>query len=489
VCAVVETTVKPIDRLLQDLRERGDLPSPPQIVARLNEIANGPAISAPNLASIILRDRLLTSRVLEIANSVFRSGARDERITTVTQAVAFLGLRNAVQLTLGVSIFNMLVSSARDHLQMRIWIHSVGSAVAAQGLARAARLASPEEAFAAALIHDVGKLILLRHSSATYRPVLDRIESGENPLLAEREELGFTHADVGEAVAKLWNLPEALIRAIGGHHQFAESGDELQNVVTLANHIATLYYSVHRSPVSQTLREIERMAQDHLGLDKSDLADLLASLRSGVDECLGIFGLAETTKPPRAAEKTGPDRPLPEGERLQDAFAEMKLDIQRLNAQIGLLQRFSMGLVRESLGPDLTSMVLEGLYSCLGLERLALAVFTDDHLEGHAGFGPDVHAMLSLLTVDFTATPAHPLQGVVQTGRPLNVRDNAPATDAELSDWPWPSRAYAAVAVLHRGQPAGIMIADRGDTALAEEDLETLELFANQLSLALERGG
>ena len=76
----------------------------------------------------------------------------------------------------------------------------------------------PEEAFVTALIHDVGKVVLLECSPESMDDVLHDKQGGIPALEAERRYFGITHDRAGRRLAARWKLPTDLQNAIGDHH-------------------------------------------------------------------------------------------------------------------------------------------------------------------------------------------------------------------------------------------------------------------------------
>jgi HD-like signal output (HDOD) protein len=260
-------------------------------MVRLNEVARDPDSSASELAEVILHDPSLSSRILRIANSAFYSRAGTTGITTVTQAVVVIGFQPLVRLALGLSVLNMFDIPARDPVLLNLWIQSMACAVAARHLAKAARAENLEEAFVAGLIHNLGSFIYLRADPAQYGHILERSERGENHLDVEREELGFTLAELGSTVARRWKLPRVYVDSIGAHQEFSMAGSPIQNVVALAHRIAAVHCAIHHTDEDLEIGDFGEMAQRYLKIDPAVLGDLSDSLRSEVTHCLEIFGL------------------------------------------------------------------------------------------------------------------------------------------------------------------------------------------------------
>jgi putative nucleotidyltransferase with HDIG domain len=196
-----------------------DLPTLPQVVARIMQIVSNPMTSAADLNEVIAVDQALTAKVLRLANSAYYGFPKE--ITTIPQAVVILGFNTIRNLALSVSVHKMLFEGKeRTHFSPReFWKHSVGTAVASKLLAKRIGFKAEENAFTAGLLHDIGKNFFEQHTPE-YNAVLDTALLGEEPLWkVERAQLGLDHAQVGAWMAEKWNLPSDLAAAILRHHQ------------------------------------------------------------------------------------------------------------------------------------------------------------------------------------------------------------------------------------------------------------------------------
>jgi len=107
---------------------------------------------------------------------------------------------------------------------------------------RTLKITVPGVAFTAALLHDIGKLLLSRYiDSSILSRIRDMTASGKLTYLeAERSVLGVDHAQVGSAIAKHWTFPEELVRAIEQHHHLSPKLNPVLDAVFLANLVAKL---------------------------------------------------------------------------------------------------------------------------------------------------------------------------------------------------------------------------------------------------------
>ena len=233
----------PIDelKLKQILSKTKDLPTLPDVVAKVMKAVSNPMATANDLNAIISMDQALTSKVLRLANSAYYGFPQE--ITNMTQAVTILGFNTIRNLALSVSVHKMLFSgNERDLFSHReFWKHSVATAVAAKMLAQRAGYKSLENAFTAGLMHDIGKNIFDQFMHEEFMEALKVSKNEGIPLrIAEEKLIGMDHAAMGALLAEKWNLPKELREAIAWHHEpkGRESSELLISIVHAANELA-----------------------------------------------------------------------------------------------------------------------------------------------------------------------------------------------------------------------------------------------------------
>lgn len=216
------------------------LVSPPDVCVRVFELAESQNASAQDISAVISSDPSLTARLLRLVNSSYYNFTR--RIDTVTRAITIVGIRELYSLVLAVSAIRSFsnLPSALVNIDT-FWRHGIFTGLLARDLARECRVLHPERLFIAGLLHDIGSLVLYAKMPEQMRD-LHLVADGDEGILhqAELAELGFTHADLGGALAETWLLPEALQEAITYHHlpAYAEQAAIETAIVHLAEALA-----------------------------------------------------------------------------------------------------------------------------------------------------------------------------------------------------------------------------------------------------------
>ncbi|UCF93854.1 MAG: HDOD domain-containing protein [Desulfobacterales bacterium] len=202
-----------------------DLPTLPRTVLKITELVNDPKSSARDLARIITDDQVLTARLLKLVNSSFYGFP--QRIATVTGAIVLLGFDAIRNLLLTTSVFDLFAHKYKKARlnQEKFWDHSLGCAVGSKVIGNHIRQDKVEELFVSGLLHDIGKIVAMMYLPEEFARVMALVTE-QNILMTAAEEavLGYTHAEIGQALAERWNLPPKLAHVIAHHHHPRAAG-------------------------------------------------------------------------------------------------------------------------------------------------------------------------------------------------------------------------------------------------------------------------
>ncbi len=277
--------------IVNQIRKNEGLLSLPQVLSEVLQEVGKEDFSPDSLGKIILKDPSLTGRILRLANSSFYQ--RLTEIKTVNQAVSVLGVTTVKCLALSSSIFHpekIAQTSGVDPKAFFTYVLSV--AAAAEKIARAAEYRSPDEAFVAGLLHDVGILFFLHHYPEEYRQVVTKKVGADSLVEAELAVFGIDHMEVGRHLAEVWNLPDYVVEAVADHHKFAdyEDGEVIKNIVRLAVLMTNDRFSGYETGLEERLRHIKELS-DHLSLSPEQVDEISCSLLSGTIDTAKYLGV------------------------------------------------------------------------------------------------------------------------------------------------------------------------------------------------------
>jgi putative nucleotidyltransferase with HDIG domain len=199
------------------IKESRSLPTLPGIITKLTELEGISTTSTADMTQIISADQILSAKVLRLVNSPFYGFSR--RVSTISNALILLGVNVIKSLLLSSSIFEIMEKTV-----IGLWEHSLASAAAANTIAKHLQLQDIEEISTAALLHDIGKVVITVLLQNDYQKLLNHARDKDcSTYLSERELLQTDHAEVGQWLALSWYLPEKLQEPIAFHHNVEAS--------------------------------------------------------------------------------------------------------------------------------------------------------------------------------------------------------------------------------------------------------------------------
>lgn len=188
----------------------------PAHAARAFQLASDPKSKTADFVRIIESDEALSARVIRVANSVYFY--RGTPANDIEKAVANIGLDELRCLLSATMLRNLL--QGKSSIRKQVWANSVATATFARGLSRTITSISSGEAFLCGLVHDVGKLVMLRRAPDLYERVIARVGSSSVDFIsAEEEVFELNHVEVGQWVAQTWSFPAAILEGVAGHHR------------------------------------------------------------------------------------------------------------------------------------------------------------------------------------------------------------------------------------------------------------------------------
>lgn len=192
----------------------------PITVQRLLKVLEDEEVGPAQIAEFVQYDPAVASTVLRLANSAAYGGWT--QITTLRDAVVRLGVTKILDIALGDHLRRLKVAAPLyDLAEDDLWLHSAAASLAVKALQREVpRAGIPESASIAALVHDIGKLVMVRYLKADVSSILRRRDDrGISFVEAERDLFDTDHAEVGGEMARRWGFPDDIQVAIERHHQ------------------------------------------------------------------------------------------------------------------------------------------------------------------------------------------------------------------------------------------------------------------------------
>ncbi|MBT0570868.1 HDOD domain-containing protein [Curvibacter sp. CHRR-16] len=190
------------------------MPAFPKSVQRIIELTRDINADARELVDVIDKDPVVTVKILKVVNSSYFNLPR--QVTSVANAVAFLGFNTLKNLSLSIAAVGMLSPSNQAGFDMQQYLlHSLSTAGIAKKLATRLAQADPMDCFIAGLLHDFGKVVLAQHMHEAFKLALEQSRT-HNLSLHEtlQQTLGAHHTEVGAMLVEKWRFPDSLVQAI-----------------------------------------------------------------------------------------------------------------------------------------------------------------------------------------------------------------------------------------------------------------------------------
>ena len=274
--------------------KKTQIPTLPQVVDKILDTARDERSSAKDLADIISRDQAISNKILRLVNSAYYGMMKE--VDTISRAIAIIGFNEVISLVIGMSVFSAFdKDKAQDVLDMSaFWLHAIGCAEAAKGIADICQPDIANQIFLPALLHDAGKIIFMIYFPGQYSMVLSEASKEMVPLYRkEKEGLGLDHASLAGLLMERWNFPESILLPSRFHHRSEECPIAFRNhamVIELADQLCH-EVEIGRSgnPVKPTPKALGRK----LGLsikEREKVAEELEGKREKISAFLSLFG-------------------------------------------------------------------------------------------------------------------------------------------------------------------------------------------------------
>ncbi|MFO7724703.1 MAG: HDOD domain-containing protein [Oceanipulchritudo sp.] len=195
------------------------------------------------IADVISRDLSLTARLLRLVNSVF--GGLTVEITSIEEAIFFLGLRQIRQMAMTTRIIQEMEAFSDENIEVdwkSLWRHSIGTAILTREvLSMTCGIMEDDTYYICGLLHDIGKLVMLH----VYPRELEESMQFEEALpdeiaKREKEAFGWNHCEIGALYLEENGLSRDIVEAVLFHHspENALTKQAYASGIQLGDHLA-----------------------------------------------------------------------------------------------------------------------------------------------------------------------------------------------------------------------------------------------------------
>ncbi|MBI2413290.1 MAG: HDOD domain-containing protein [Deltaproteobacteria bacterium] len=277
------------EKITEVALKASELPVLPVTTQKVLSLMADPDVSIEKIKRLIGADPGLTTKMLMVANSAFYGSYRN--IQNLTQAILRLGLNAVRSIVVATSMKN--VYKRFGLTEKLLWEQIIGSALAANLIARQTRLSDPEDAFIGGLLHDIGKVVLNNEFPEEFARVMERVYNDSVPFhVAETEVFDFSQRKLGAEVVKKWGFPETLEKLLLNFDDQEEIKKEkylynLVTIITLADRMCQKFGMGWRKPGGNGV-DFGNLPEA-LGLDQAEMKDLTEKIQVTFSQGIELY--------------------------------------------------------------------------------------------------------------------------------------------------------------------------------------------------------
>lgn len=265
------------DPITRELVGRMDkIPSPPAIYWELTRAAAKPDVGLADLGKIVEKDPAMSAKVLQLVNSSYFGIA--QTVASVPKAVTYLGLELLKVLAISAHVFGAVTMIPIEGFSLEeMQNDSLLVAQLARRFLHNSKKA--DDVFGVAIVHDVGRIVLALGIPDRYAQVIHTAtETGRAVHLAEADELGVTHAEVGAYLLGIWGLPLDVVETAAFHHTPSHLSEGSLEMLAAFHAADALVEAARHAPAEECL--------DVAFLERAGMIGELPSWRSIADAAL-----------------------------------------------------------------------------------------------------------------------------------------------------------------------------------------------------------
>ncbi|MCP4154912.1 MAG: HDOD domain-containing protein [bacterium] len=265
----------------------------PDVYFKIVKALKSPKSSSTYVAEVLSKDPGLASKLLKLVNSAFYG--IPGTIDSIKRAITLIGYKELSTLALGISVMRYFKNMPPGLIDVEaFWKHSIACGIYARIFASYKSTLSEERFFLAGIIHDIGRLILVKEFPKTMKLAIIKSRRKGIPLYKiERKIFGYDHAGIASLILKKWNIPLSLEKIIRYHHNPLSTNAMEASILHTANQMAIAFE--YESSGETFIQAMEKKVWEKIGLPTSVLGTAVKQAEKQISETVRIFcGTIET---------------------------------------------------------------------------------------------------------------------------------------------------------------------------------------------------
>lgn len=517
-----------LEYLLRRMRFKSDFPALSASVSRVQALSDSENDSMQSLCDEILQDVALTQKLLRVVNTAHFRRAGTDPISTVSRAVALIGVGGVRNMALSLMLLDHMQDKAHAQQLKVEFLRTVMAGTLASELSHSSKEA--EDAYLGALFRNLGRLLVSYYlpDDAEQIRLLSEGKDGEPPVdevIAAKKVLGVSLDKLADKVGQTWGLPDGLRACMmspgtaAPRISLAARPERIYWLASLANAAADDMLKSEPGQLGDKLTALTNNYAKALELSPHALQDAASRARTRLTELTRALNMSVPAQSPadrlldhyyvdapNAGQTDGPSpqelglttengtlsagMPLPE----QDVANVLTNGIQDITNT--LLEPFRLN--------DVLSMILETMLRALDCRRVIFCLRDPKtgQLLGRLGIGEGADALKATFKIPLVipnGTTPDLFSVVCLKGADMLIADaSAPGIVGRLPTWfrdqvQAPTFLLLPLVMKRKGQPdmvLGMIYADKGQAnalQINEKELSLLRTLRNQAVMAFKQ--
>jgi len=508
-----------VELLLRRMQLTKDFPAFSQHILEINQKASTSSdnLTSPSqLASIILKDYSLTSKLLKLVNSAFY-GTFSGNITTISKAVMVLGFKQVSLAASSLMLFDHLQNKTQSKELKDAAVSSFMSGLVARDLAEKMGAQSLEESFICSMLNNLGRHLVIFYLPDESNAIKSMItQKGENERNASWSVLGMHYEDIGMAVLKAWNFPTKIVGSLvrlpeGKIDKPGSDEDILRSLSGYSNELCDVIRNTQGNARSIALKALASRFQKVVAVSEKQLSNMLNTAKAQMEAYSDVLGiniresdflgrLAMDSEPEPQAEtvpvgKTGEKSSETAVSSVQDRGDAARSKEDHLDVLINGIQEITNALLSDYQLNDLMFMILETMYRGFAFDHVIFCMMEMSRTKMRArhAFGADIEAVTKNFGFKISNAPTDLFNLALSQQRDIIVEDTEASNIIRLIP-EWYRKTFLAPAfiiypIIIKDTPFGLFYADKKHKGaiLSANQLNYMKTLRNQSILAIRQ--
>ncbi|MCP4994921.1 MAG: HDOD domain-containing protein [Gammaproteobacteria bacterium] len=261
----------------------------PDVYLRIRDVIENPASGHADVAAVIATDPVIAARILKIANSAFYG--RPSQISNITLAVGLLGTQQVYDLVLATVVIQSSSKLNTGPVSPRdFWHNSLMAASCAKLLAERSNILDSECIFVAALLSQLGQLILIHEIPDEMNLIMKKAKNNGGDIhTLQFDLLGFDYADVSAELFSVWNFPSELVTPIRHHTHPSSATDTLLETSILHIAVQLAFAMSQNATLDQICAQLDDVAWKKIKMSREYIEQLRLDTEALTEKMAPIF--------------------------------------------------------------------------------------------------------------------------------------------------------------------------------------------------------